>query len=499
MIERVQPGQPVRPKAAQQNLINESADFYARHREGAAGGGLPSNVVTPAQTIRAVLGANLIPPTVGDSCLLVPQVSAVTIDPTDPLAYQRQPTVIGHTISPAGVSYPNSEDNSTPIGIALEPAGYKTAGRVAVGGHVACRLNLTNLSHRYARGGPPANLSEEHFGPLVSDWEGPARILWTESDWGETGVQQAIVQLGVETGHVGFTCETAVATTYSVTFPGVAAHTPTAVSEMHTLSKMTLPALPSYGGYLIQASVELEITNPGYTWRSFTNPPDSATLRAWIGLDSDSTGYTAAQNWTDTTTIAATAVPLTAGTTRGSATFVYKYLGTNPAPTPPKSFALTVGFSGNVTPSVLGDVTVTVVVRKWSFVATRLTEIAAACFATNAAPTVTLDASYLDSNTMPLYTTGKAYQVLAQDAEDGFDVSVSLTLSDTTVILSGELIYKGSGLWQVAFTSGAAGTCTVTVTVTDSSGQTGTWSQVVTVSASGGIVGGGGDEGGGVP
>lgn len=65
------------------------------------------------------------------------------------------------------------------VAIAMEPVAAGAIGRFAVGGVFACRLKVTDSSHRYARG------RVDDVTQMLGTSCGPVRLLWIESGTGD--------------------------------------------------------------------------------------------------------------------------------------------------------------------------------------------------------------------------------------------------------------------------------------------------------------------------
>jgi hypothetical protein len=75
------------------------------------------------------------------------------------------------------------------IAILMEPASADAIVKATILGLTPCKIDLTDTSHRYA--GPTTSTTE-----LTSQADpGPAKILWTDTDFSSTGTQWAIVLL----------------------------------------------------------------------------------------------------------------------------------------------------------------------------------------------------------------------------------------------------------------------------------------------------------------
>lgn len=175
---RVEPGQPLSSaiSARAWNRAQDAADVVLGQRPGFAAGGVQG----PSAPYTSVLCRN-------DSgsdvvrwgVLAIGGVAITPSGPTGPAtsSYQEQPVIVGTT--PAGTTQA--------LCVAVEPIKSAGVGRVAVHGVVQVKLEVTNASHNFAK--CKASTAE-----LVSEWGGPAQVLWKETGTGAG--KWALVRIG---------------------------------------------------------------------------------------------------------------------------------------------------------------------------------------------------------------------------------------------------------------------------------------------------------------
>jgi len=115
-------------------------------------------------------------------------ITGVAITPSGPTgpatsAFQGQPVVVGVTPS----------TTTQAVAIAVEPIRNGSYGRVAVHGVVQVKLEVTNASHSFAR-------CKTSTAEMVSEWGGPAQVLWKEAATGAGKWALARIGSGMPTG-----------------------------------------------------------------------------------------------------------------------------------------------------------------------------------------------------------------------------------------------------------------------------------------------------------
>jgi len=181
---RVEPGQPIRTafSAAARNRAQDAADAVLGQRPGFEADGVQG----PSSPFTSVMCRN---DTGSDVPLWgVMAITGVAITPSGPTgaatsSYQGQPVIVG--VAPT--------TGTQALCVAVEPIKDEGVGRVAVHGVVQVKLEVINESHSFAR--CKASTAE-----LVSEWGGPAQILWKETGTGAEKWALARIGSGLPTG-----------------------------------------------------------------------------------------------------------------------------------------------------------------------------------------------------------------------------------------------------------------------------------------------------------
>lgn len=176
---RIEPGQPLRGaiSAKAWNRAQDAADVVLGQRPSVFAGGVrgpePPHNACPCM------------PSVAVDRWAVLEITGLNVLPSGPTGpgngqFESLPVLTADT--------PTAETQS--IAIALEPIAVDTVGRVAVAGVVPVKLEIVDTAHKFAR--CKASTSE-----MVTDWGGPAIILWKEdaagSDkWGLVRIGEAM-------------------------------------------------------------------------------------------------------------------------------------------------------------------------------------------------------------------------------------------------------------------------------------------------------------------
>lgn len=174
---RVEPGQPIKTafSASAWNRAQDAADIVLRQ-----------GVVTAADAVRGPSAPHttcLSRPTLDVERWGIMEIGGLYAFPTGTTGpataqFQSMPVLI------SGVP----QESTQAICVAVEPIKNGSIGRVAVDGVVPVKIEVTNTGHRFARckGGSSAE--------MVSDYGGPALILWKEDGTGSN--KWALVRIG---------------------------------------------------------------------------------------------------------------------------------------------------------------------------------------------------------------------------------------------------------------------------------------------------------------
>lgn len=173
-LNRVSPGQPIRPAAADWNLMLEAAAAHAAAKFDTA---LPSSDADPTRTrirVRNTTAAAL------DRCDVV-ALAEPTVPPSANLAeFLTNPTI--------DAAAPTADDRGR-WAVLAEPIPPDRFGLAWVAGVVAVPIFVSDESAGYVDIGPGSESV-----PLETRCHGSARIIWRESG---TGPKWALVRLGV--------------------------------------------------------------------------------------------------------------------------------------------------------------------------------------------------------------------------------------------------------------------------------------------------------------
>lgn len=157
-LKNVQPGDPLVISAAAWNRLTRAALRAERQPKAGAGGAVPpDDILGPAVVVRVRNGTGA---TLPAHSVLTP--TANVLDPEDDsLGARRRPVIDAAT--------PTSADDA--IVIAFDSIEYQKLGRAVAAGVTVANVEVTDLTHRYARAVPGDSTK------LVSATSGPAYLL----------------------------------------------------------------------------------------------------------------------------------------------------------------------------------------------------------------------------------------------------------------------------------------------------------------------------------
>jgi hypothetical protein len=163
---RIEPGQPLKTaiSATAWNRAQDAADIVLGQRPGFFAGGV-RGPDAPHTACPCVPNATV-------TRWAVLEITGLQVEPSGPTGPGNAQFV---SLPVLTAVTPNA--NTQSICVALEPIDGGSVGRVAVAGVVPVKLEIVNTDHKFAR--CKASTSE-----MVTDWGGPALILWKENETG---------------------------------------------------------------------------------------------------------------------------------------------------------------------------------------------------------------------------------------------------------------------------------------------------------------------------
>lgn len=168
-IKKVRPGERLQIPARAWNRVLDTLGPNLGYAAGATAG------VDRASNIVLVQNGNIALPMHGVCCLEHGSNSfnGATLDGTDAASVILRRFIENPIFQAAPLV-----QIGAPFGIALEPIAAQKVGRVAIGGSVVVRVNLSNTTHRFA------DIKENDNTQLQSTSCGPVRILILEASAG---------------------------------------------------------------------------------------------------------------------------------------------------------------------------------------------------------------------------------------------------------------------------------------------------------------------------
>lgn len=175
---RIEAGQSLRTAVSAKawNRAQDAADIVLGQRAGFAAGGVQGPDVPYTSVLcRNESGADV-------AAWGVLAINGIAITPSGPSdqstkQFQEQPVIVGVTPTNA----------TQALCVAVGPIKNQSLGRVAVHGVVQVKMEIQNASHTFARCKPSTQ-------ELISEWGGPAQVLWKEATPG--GGRWALVRIG---------------------------------------------------------------------------------------------------------------------------------------------------------------------------------------------------------------------------------------------------------------------------------------------------------------